>query len=537
MTSMEIDFAEVTRQFVAEGADICDQMEEAAIQLETRPTDAELIRSIFRGAHTLKGNASCLAMNELTHVAHALEDIMQALVDQSVVADSQFITLLLRMIDSFRETIPEAAEGRGERRPEQITVLEALEQWRQGQLASHPAAAAAGKTATSGATVSRVQRSLRVDVDRLDRMSNLAGELTIARGRLSRYIEDSHVSTDLQEAFAESERLSQQIQELVTRIRMVPVGTIFRPFVRTIRDLASTQAKKARLVIRGADVEVDLSVVDHLRDPLMHMIRNAVDHGIESPDVRRAKGKAEEGRLTLTARHEGGSIVIEIHDDGQGLDREKIVAKARTLNIEGELDKLSDRDVYRLVLEPGFSTASTVTELSGRGVGMDVVRRNVEALRGSIDIDNRDGAVFTLRLPLTLAIIDGFAVGVADETYILPVDSIVECVAMPPGTRQHEGEGLMDLRGEPLSFIHLATTLGLTTTGVARHVVVVESTAGRIGLAVERLEGQSQTVIKPLGRVFNSVEEFSGSSILSDGRVALVLDIGALVQRALRRRT
>ncbi|HSP15593.1 MAG TPA: chemotaxis protein CheA [Thermoanaerobaculia bacterium] len=533
MTTMDIDISAVTREFVIEGLDLLDQMEKAVMDLEDRPGDAELIRIIFRGAHTLKGNASCLSFDNVTHAAHSFEDTVESLAQHTIEADSKLTTLLLRMVDEFREWLPVVAEHGDQPRPSAMEACSALGEWARARRESSPQTTGSSAISTPAAARA-LARTLRVDVERLDRMANLAGELAIARGRLGRSIEDSQ-SAELLESFAETERLALQLQELVTRVRMVPVGTVFRPFIRNVRDLAAGQNKKARLVIVGADVEVDLSVVEHLRDPLMHMIRNAVDHGIESPDERRAKNKPAEGKITLTARHEGGSIIIDVHDDGRGLDRKAIVRKARELGMP-DADQLPDREVYRLILEPGFSTAENVTELSGRGVGLDVVRRNVEALRGSIDLDNDQGAVFTLRLPLTLAIIDGFAVGVASETYILPVDAVVECLDLASCLRgpRPEAQGLIEVRGEPLPYLDLGSAFA--SSSKPRHVVVVQALGTRIGLAVDELEGQSQTVIKPLGKLFERVREFSGSSILSDGRVALLLDVTALVQRVTRRK-
>jgi two-component system, chemotaxis family, sensor kinase CheA len=534
MTTIDIDLAAVTREFVAEGLDLLDQMEKAVLDLEQRPGDSELIRSIFRGAHTLKGNAACLSFENVTHTAHALEDIVESLAQHTVEADSRFVSLLLRMIDEFREWLPVVAEHGDQPRPSATEVCGALAEWARTRRESSQRTASAGPSSIPASAARTAARTLRVDVDRLDRMANLSGELAIARGRLGRSIERTQLP-ELAESYAETERLALELQELVTRVRMVPVGTVFRPFIRNVRDLAAGQGKKARIVIAGADVEVDLSVVEHLRDPLMHMIRNAVDHGIELPDERRAKNKPAEGRITLTARHEGGSIIIDVHDDGRGLDRDAIIRKALELGVP-DAENLSDREAFRLILEPGFSTSMNVTELSGRGIGLDVVRRNVEALRGSIDIDNDNGAVFTLRLPLTLAIIDGFAVGVDGETYILPVDTIAECLDLSSCLRgqKPECQGLIDVRGELLPYIDLGSAFGRVSS--SRQVVVVEALGTRIGLAVDELQGQSQTVIKPLGKVFERIQEFSGSSILSDGRVALLLDVTAFVQRVTRRK-
>lgn len=536
--TVELDYSELAREFLNEGMEILVAMEEAVVQLERRPGDPELVQTIFRSMHTLKGNASCLDLPGLTHVAHVVEDGLESLVDQSVAADSECVTILLRIIDALRALLPEASQGSDVTTPRGDEIVLPLQQWCRRQLDfgvviqdAFPESASRKGEGSRPAT-----GAVRLDVERLDALVNLTGELAIARGRLGALIHAGLGGEVMAERFEESERLSQQLQELVSRMRMVAVGRVLRPFVRSVRDLAAKHGKRARLVIIGAEVEVDLSVIEHLRDPLMHMIRNSVDHGIETPAERIAKGKPPEGLLTISARTDGSSIIVEVTDDGVGLDRNRILQKARSLGMAVDPERLPEQEIYRLILQPGFSTAATVTELSGRGVGLDVVRRNVEALRGSIDIDSREGAVFTLRLPLTLAIIDGFAVGVGEDTHIVSLDAVVECLDLPTGVELGEsGEALMDLRGEPLPLIELGRSLGAPPSS-PRFVVVVRAGATRIGLAVDRLEGQHQTVIKPIPSIFRRMREISGSSILSDGRVGLVLDVNAVVQNAIRRR-
>jgi len=535
--TVDLDYAELRRTFLNEGMEILVAMEDAVIELENRPRDADLVHTIFRGMHTLKGNASCLDLSGLTHAAHLLEDVLKNVMDQSIAADSEAVTIVLRIIDTLRAVLPGAAQGSDISPSLGDELALPLRQWCLRQLGS----VAERETFPAGSRrKGEGQRfdtgAVRIDVEKLDALVNLTGEIAIARGRLGTLIRKCDAPDAVIESFDESERLSLQLQELVTRMRMVAVGVVLRPLVRSVRDLAAKHGKKARLVISGADVEVDLSVIEHLRDPLVHMIRNSIDHGLETPEIRVAGGKAPEGRVSISARSDGGSIIVEVADDGVGLDRNRIQQRARSLGMTGDLDRLSDPEIYRLILEPGFSTAASVTELSGRGVGLDVVRRNVEALRGSIDIDSSSGAVFTLRLPLTLAIIDGFAAGVGENTYIVPLDSVVECLDLPDaGALLESGEALMHVRGEPLPLIDVGRCLGAEPTS-PRFVIVVRSGTSRFGLAVDRLEGQNQTVIKPLSTIFRRLRQISGSSIMSDGRVALVLDVNAVVQTAIRRR-
>jgi two-component system chemotaxis sensor kinase CheA len=323
------------------------------------------------------------------------------------------------------------------------------------------------------------------------------------------------------------------------KARMVPLGPVFRRHVRTVRDVAAAHGKEARLETFGEDVEVDTSVVEHISDPLTHMIRNAIDHGIEPPDVRRRRGKDPCGSVVLRAFRDAGSIVIQVVDDGAGLDRRRIIARARSLGAVADAEALSDQQLHRLVLEPGFSTAEAVTDLSGRGVGLDVVRRNVERLRGAVEIESREGqgTTITLRLPLTLAIITGFAVGVGEETFLMPLDAVLECLELPKEECPHaDGRGVLSLRGEALPYLRLGAAFGMDGAAGQEHVVVVQHDGGKAGLVVHGLFGESQTVIKPLGRLFRDVPGIAGSAILGSGRVALILDVPALVRQAAARR-
>ncbi|HEU4883510.1 MAG TPA: chemotaxis protein CheW, partial [Longimicrobium sp.] len=313
---------------------------------------------------------------------------------------------------------------------------------------------------------------------------------------------------------------------------------VFRPYLRTVRDLAFANGKLCRVVVEGEDVEVDTSVVEHLRDPLTHLVRNAVDHGIEPPETRRRAGKDPCGTVTLTARHEGSSIVVRMSDDGAGLDRARIAARARALELAADPERMGDAELFRLILEPGFSTAETVTDLSGRGVGLDVVRRSVEALRGSLSIESRpgEGTAFTLRLPLTLALVEGFAFASGGETFIVPLETVVECMELPRVRHDGVGEGVVSLRGAPLPYLRLRDALALPGEPPRREsMVVVRHESGPAGLVVDTLLGATQSVVKPLGTAFDGVAGFSGSTILGSGRVGLILDVPVLVRRALDR--
>jgi two-component system chemotaxis sensor kinase CheA len=320
---------------------------------------------------------------------------------------------------------------------------------------------------------------------------------------------------------------------------MVPIGPVFHQHHRTVRDVAQSGGKRCALRIEGEDVEVDTAVIEHIRDPLVHMVRNAIDHGIEAPAVRAAAGKPEQGTLVLRAFHEAGSMVIQVEDDGKGLDRGRIAAKAAALGMAADAARMTDEEVARAIFEPGFSTSEKVTDISGRGVGMDVVRRNVEALRGSVAVSSAPGkgTLVTIKVPLTLAIIQGFRVEVGDETFILPLDSVIECLTLAPDEAAgRDGVGVTNLRGVPLPWLRLRHQFAVAGTPPEReNVVVVQNGHDTAGVVVDRLVGESQTVIKPLGAMFKNVPGVSGSSILGNGRVALILDVPGLLRETLKR--
>ena len=383
------------------------------------------------------------------------------------------------------------------------------------------------------------EHTLRVGLHRLDRMLDLTGEIAIARGRLAAMLAQAHRYTPQQllEAHGEGDRLFLELQELVMKVRMVPIGRTFQPFARTVRDLSLTTDKQVRWEVSGEDVEVDTTVAELIRDPLTHLVRNAMDHGLEPPGVREACGKPLTGTLSVKAFHEAGTLVIQVADDGAGLDRERITARARAEGLLGLQETPDDETLLRLILEPGFSTAARVTELSGRGVGMDVVQRNVELLRGRIHVDSTPGrgTTFSLRLPLTLSIIEGFNVSAGGETYVIPLDDVRECVELPPEERRPGRTGLFHLRGAALPYLRLREHFGLAGSAPGREsLVVIGHGRGQVGLAVDALLGQGQVVIKPLGRLCRGLPGLSGSTLLGDGRVALILDVPTLLQQALR---
>jgi two-component system chemotaxis sensor kinase CheA len=394
--------------------------------------------------------------------------------------------------------------------------------------------AALGKQSQIQEHSSKDGRFVRVHADKLDELINLVGELVIA-GAGANLLARSCQNNALQEATSIVSGLVEHIRDGALRLRMVPIGDTFNRFQRVVRDVSHELGKDIELLISGGDSELDKTVVEKIGDPLMHLLRNAMDHGVELPKVRAAAGKPAKGRLHLNAFHDSDSIIIEIIDDGAGLDRELILQKAKERGLVTHTATLSDHDIYNLIFEPGFSTAAAITNLSGRGVGMDVVKRNITSLRGSVDLYSQPGLGTTvrIRLPLTLAIIDGFMVGVGDASYIIPLYMVQECIELSAEDRRTTRErSYLNLRGEVLPLVFLRDHLNVGgSAGRRENVVVVHCAEHKAGLVVDELLGEFQTVIKPLGKLFSALRGISGSTILGTGEVALILDVPCLTQQ------
>ncbi|RZI18502.1 chemotaxis protein CheA [Pseudomonas orientalis] len=375
---------------------------------------------------------------------------------------------------------------------------------------------------------------VRVNADKLDELINLVGELVIASAGSS-LLARSCNNDPLQEATSTVSALVEEILDGALHLRMIPIGDTFNRFRRVVRDISQELGKDIELSISGADTELDKTVVEKIGDPLMHLLRNAMDHGIESAEARQAAGKPTKGHLSLNAYHDSGSIVIEIADDGAGLNRERILQKAQERGLVASGAVLTDQEIYNLIFEAGFSTAEAVTNLSGRGVGMDVVKRNITLLRGTVDLDSRsgEGTVVRIRLPLTLAIINGFLVGIDQSTYVIPLDMVQECIELDERQRQSSrDDGYLDLRGEVLPLVDLREHFSHEGPAARRqNVVVVRYAEHKAGLVVDDLLGEFQTVIKPLGKLFGALRGISGSTILGSGAVALILDVPALLNQ------
>ncbi len=383
--------------------------------------------------------------------------------------------------------------------------------------------------------------SIRVNISKVDELINMVGELVITQSMLSQFGEDeefneSHIER-LKDGLAQLESHTRELQESVMRIRMMPISFAFQRFPRLVHDLSAQFGKKIELVMTGESTELDKTVLEKIGDPLVHLVRNSLDHGIEAPDVRVDAGKSETGVIELRAYHQGGNIVIEIKDDGAGLNKEKILDKARQNGVISQDDRLSDEQIYDLIFRPGFSTADVVSDVSGRGVGMDVVRRNIRELGGTVEVDSKpgEGSVFTIRLPLTLAILDGQLVGIGEETYILPVISIIESLQVKTeNINAVAGNAeVYRLRDEYIPIVRLYHIFGIEPASKELDeglLVVVEAEGKKIAIFVDDLLGQQQVVIKSLETNFKKVQGLSGATILGDGTVALIIDIAGLIE-------
>ena len=407
--------------------------------------------------------------------------------------------------------------------------------------ATKPAAPAAKKEAAKpAATAPKKQhqsQSVRVDIEKLDTLMNLMGELVINKVRLEQ-IGQTHRMTELMETLEQMDRVTGDLQNIVMKVRMVPVSAVFNRFPRMVRDVSKELGKEINLTIEGEETELDRTVIEEIGDPIMHLLRNSLDHGVESPEKREAKGKPRVGEVGLIARHEGNNVVIMITDDGAGIDADKIRRKAveKGMISQEEADRLDDADAVRLIFLPGFSTAEQITDISGRGVGMDVVRSKIEALSGHVDVETHidEGSVFKIKLPLTLAIIQAMLVQVQEEMYAIPLGSIDSTISIEATDIQTvQNKEVIVLRGEIIPIIRMEEALQVPHTKDSDElfVVVVHAGEAKAGIVVDNLIGQQEIVIKTLGNLFAGLKLFGGATVLGDGKVALILDVATMIQQ------
>jgi len=524
---MDVDYQALLAVFQAEARENLATMEESLVLLEQQPDDAEVVNTLFRMAHTLKGNADGLGLRPLAELGHALEDLLQSFREGELRVTPARVDVLLESVDALRTLLTRAHAPSEDAAPAELLArIRKAAARGKGERGAGRRAPESEKPEPQAAAAEAELLTQRVDVSKLDRLLDLATEIAVDRGRLREAL-GAHAAAVLDE----SEHLFAELHDLVMRARLVPLRPILAHFARVARDLAAATGKQGRLVIDEHGVEVDMRVAQGLRDPLMHMIRNAFDHGVEAPEVRRMRGKPEQATITLGARHHAGGVRIELSDDGKGLDRSAILARAVSRGLVRDKDVLDDRAVCDLVFAPGFSTAEAVTERSGRGVGLDVVRRHIEGLRGTVEIASEpgQGTTLTLRLPLTLAIVDTLAVDVAGQTYLVPMEWIEECVDLADGAAE---ASVIEREGRSLPLLRLAPLFGGGAGSPRPRVVVARHDGGQLGLVVDALVGARRAVIKPLTTRARGLPVFSGSTILGDGQVALLLDVAALVEQA-----
>ena len=587
---------ELIGEFVTEGIELITNAEEALLTLENDPDDMDAVGTVFRAFHTIKGTGAFMELTIVSEMAHHAESLLSRVRDREIRYAGGYADLALRSLDMLKELIQSVEralsgeplskpEGYADlmvllENPEQAGISEDFDETpplRTGDIlvaqgdaerekveaaaALYPdkligAAIVKSKAASAknvcqairtqkkmGTAKQVVQSSIRVSTDRLDRLIDMIGELVIAN---SMVVQDEIVTSDrhheLLKKVIHTNKIVRELQDTSMSMRMIPLKATFQKMARLVRDLSRKVGKNINFVTEGEETEIDRNMVDIVKDPLVHMIRNAVDHGIELPDVRKKTGKPEYGTVHLSAYHSAGSVVVEIRDDGNGLDRKKLITKALEREVITDGDSLSDREVFNLIFEPGFSTAAVVSDVSGRGVGMDVVKRNIETLRGHVEIQSEygKGSVFQMRLPLTLAIVDGMVIRVGSETYVVPTASIVSSVRPDRkdlSTALNAGE-MFFFHGEIIPLFRINSLFNISDAEqdpTKALVLVVEENGNQACLLIDELIGRQQVVIKTLGESMRDIPGISGGAVMPNGRVGLILDVGDLVKFATTR--
>lgn len=581
---------DVVKEFLVESQDNLDRVDSDLLALERGEASEALLASVFRGVHTIKGTCGFLGLARLETVAHRGENLLSRLRDGALVPTPAIVDALLETVDAIRAILDRLERTGDEGDEDYAPLLARLEALTQGEtppasqpepIATPPPDLGFGAETPVAEPVISVERAgppaevppallpqsvapeprlaesdsanrpsvaestIRVDVGLLDRVMNLVGELVLARNRILQFaprIEDS--------AFAHASQqlnlLTTELQEGVMKTRMQPIGNVWNKFPRMVRDLCHSCGKQVELELDGTDTELDRTIIEAIKDPLTHAVRNALDHGVETPEERVAAGKSPDARLMLRAYHEGGQVNIEVADDGRGINLERVRehAVARGLLSAERALKLSDREAAHLIFNPGFSTAARVTNVSGRGVGMDVVKTNVEKIGGSVDVNTTAGSGTTVRIkiPLTLAIIPALIVGSHGERFAIPQVSLQELVRLDgdqvtSGVEDLYGTTLYRLRGELLPLVFLEEALGFPRRNIedapdVLNIVVVQAENRQFGLVVDSVSDTEEIVVKPLGKELKSLAAFAGATIMGDGRVALILDVVGIAQRA-----
>jgi len=591
----DADF-ELIGEFIGEGNDLFESAEEALLTLETDPQDEESVGKVFRAFHTIKGTSAFLELTLLAEMGHHAESLLSRVRDGEIRYSGGYADLTLRALDMLKGILMSVADAIGGspllkpdgydelmeilKDPEAAGVSaeeDAIDEPRVGDIlvaqgkiereelekiaddcqdekigtciikskavstSDVGQALRTQKKMKTGGQV--VEASVRVGTKRLDRLIDMVGELVIAHSMVAQdeLIEDDS-NIDLQKKVSQTSKIVRELQDISMSMRMVPLKATFNKMARLVRDISRKIGIKVNFVTEGEDTEIDRNLVDVINDPLVHMVRNAVDHGIEPPEVRKENGKDEVGIVKLSAYHSAGSVVVEISDDGKGLDRNVIIVKGKEKGLISDSpdfndNTLSDKEVFNMIFEPGFSTAAVVTDVSGRGVGMDVVRKNIESLRGQAEIRSElgKGSVFKMSLPLTLAIIDGMVVRVGNETYVIPTGSIIRSIKPENEniTNVFEKGEMLSLQGELIPLINMSALYEIGSTqkddGMSI-VVIVEDEEKHSGLLIDELIGRQQVVVKTLGGAMKSIPGISGGAIMPSGKVGLIIDVAGLLK-------
>jgi two-component system chemotaxis sensor kinase CheA len=540
--------------FRAEARERLTEMNNAVLAIE-RGAGPECVSELFRAVHNMKGMSAAMGYQSIRDLSHALEALLEKLRGDESGPSPAVIDALFDAVDTLEsaivlvsadasanpdveatvEMLEELADARNAESSAQVPPAREWPTMRSPAIPTaslrftpaHPSPV--GQTAPLGMAVVEGKRNVRVDAERLDTLMTLIGELVIARGRLKELARQTRDQA-LMEAVSDASRLIGNLQDEITKSRMVPVGQAFERFERLVRDTSHELGKSVAFELRGTDIEVDKSVLDEIGDPVMHLLRNALDHGVETPLERRNAGKPSVARLLLTAERERVAVVIHVTDDGRGIDRAKVLENARSAGLVSSIQsELTEAQVLELIARPGFSTTSSVTRLSGRGVGLDVVATKVKSLGGSLELTTAtgEGTTITIRLPMTLAIIHALLARTAGDVYALPITHVVETMVLTPGMSSYEeGREVLSIRGEKLPVVRLRARLGHPPrANDAGHVVVLDLPECRISLVVDEFIGQQEIVIKPFDAARGMPQLFSGATILSSGAPALILDV------------
>ena len=565
------EMQELTKDFIAETEEILEGLDQCFLRLEESPGDTLLINEIFRAVHSIKGSAGFLGFNRLVEVAHQSENILNKLRQNEMQATPETIDIILESVDVLKKLIREIKEG-SEDLVDIGSIKRKLSLLLEYAALSEKASAVSSKQSEEESAESKAiseedkdevkeqgteadkpvvetidqekDKTLRIDTDRLDQVMDLVGELVLSRNRLNKIISsidelyDGDESKSLLETASNLNLITTDIQLAVMKMRMVPIRKVFNKFPRMVRDMARKTNKKINLKIHGESTEVDKSVIEEIGDPLVHVIRNSIDHGIELPEDRIRNGKPDYGTIKLEAFQEGNCIVIQIEDDGKGIDPAMVEKKAREKGLIKSQDaRLTPKEVINFIFEPGFSTTDKVSDISGRGVGMDVVKTNIGRINGIIDVNSEvgKGTRISFKIPLTLAIIQVLMVKINKEVYALPLSSILETVRVSSDSiKSIDGQEILNVRNSLIPLVRLRDILDIKTEETAKglvYVVLMAIAEKRVGIIVDELCHQEEVVIKSVGTYFSDIKEISGATITGDGRVGLILDPGSLINQ------